>query len=79
MKKTKRILALIGVVLLLGLYLITFIAAVTSTPASAGLFKACIYSTVVIPTLLYVYIMIYKLFGKNHKDSDSEDPKDDYK
>lgn len=63
-KKSKRILAMIGVILLLLLYLITFIAGITSNPNSANLFKACLFATIVIPILLYAYILIYRNIKK---------------
>ncbi|MDF2952086.1 MAG: hypothetical protein K0S18_1669 [Anaerocolumna sp.] len=68
MKKTKRILAIIGVVFLLSIYLITLIGAITASPNSSALFQASIYSTIVVPVMLYAYLFIYKLFKKNGTD-----------
>jgi quinol-cytochrome oxidoreductase complex cytochrome b subunit len=68
MKKTKRIFALIGVVLLLSLYIMTFIGALTASPNSSALFRASIYSTIVVPILLYAYMLIYRLIKKDSKD-----------
>lgn len=77
MKKTKRILALIGVILLLSLYIITLISAITSTPATPGLFKACIYSSILIPILLYAYMLIYRVLkGRNEDQSQLPGDKD---
>ena len=56
----KKIFALIGAILLIGLYLITFILAILNDPRFDGALKAAIYTTVVLPILLYAYIMIYK-------------------
>lgn len=64
MNKLKRVLALIAVVLLLGLYLTTFILAVTNFPNSAAMFNACIYATIAIPILMYAFWMIFKLVNK---------------
>jgi hypothetical protein len=64
MKKLQQILALIGVIFLVGLYLVTFISALLVTPYSAGLFKACLFSTVFIPIMLYAILLIYRLLKK---------------
>lgn len=67
MKKTKQILAIIGVIFLLSLYIITFIASFTASPNSTGLFMASIYATIVIPVLFWAYSLFYKLFHKKDK------------
>ena len=64
MKKLQRILALIGVILLAGLYLITLVSAIFATPYSAGLFKACLFSTVFIPIMIYAILLIYRVLKK---------------
>lgn len=64
MKKLQRILALSGAVLLLGLYVLTLISAILSTPYSAGLFKACLFSTVFIPIMIYAILLIYRVLKK---------------
>ena len=72
MKKTKRILALAGVVLLIGLYLITLILALMSSPATKGMLMAALGCTVVIPCLIYAFMLIARVLdGRNH-DSDDE-------
>ena len=47
MKKTKRILALIGVVLLIALYLVTLILAFFASPATKGWLMASLACTIV--------------------------------
>jgi len=74
MKTMKRILAMIGIVILLGLYLLTFIASIFHTDFAHSLFMASFYSTVIVPVMLYVYMMIYKVFKKG-KDSPKEPAK----
>ncbi len=59
-KKVKQVLALIGIVLLVGLYIITFIFAVLDFNGAANWFKISLYSTIVVPVLLYAYLLIYK-------------------
>ncbi len=62
--KGQRIAACVGAVLLLGLYLITLVAAITTSPATPELFKACIGASILIPIMLWCYIRFAKLFTK---------------
>ncbi|MFA9462980.1 MAG: hypothetical protein ACERKN_01690 [Velocimicrobium sp.] len=62
--KGQRVLAMIGVVFLLALYVITLISAIFTTPATKGLFMACIFSTVAIPVMIYGYILVYRILKK---------------
>ena len=64
MKRTKQILAILGIIFLVGLYIVTFIAAFTASPDSSGLFLACVYATIVIPVLFWAYSFFYKLLNK---------------
>ncbi len=64
MKKVKQILAIIGVILLVSLYLTTLLA-IFGNPNTMNLFFASIVATVVIPVLFWAYSMIYRLL-KNH-------------
>lgn len=69
MKKLKRILAMLGVVLLVGLYLATAVSAIFVTPATKNLFLASLTATVMIPILLYVMMLIGRLLGRKRDDS----------
>lgn len=60
MKKIQRILAVIGVLLLLAMYGSTMVFALSGSADSTGWFKASIYCTVIVPVLLYAYTLIYK-------------------
>lgn len=68
MGKSKRILAMLGVILLVLMYIITLIAALFSSPSFKGLFTASIYCTFVIPLFLYVYMLIYKVLKGHNAD-----------
>lgn len=71
MKKKKQILAWIGIILLIGLYLLTLILAVIGSEATQGLLMACIACTIVIPCLIYGMIVIARLLeNRNQTDSD---------
>ena len=65
MKKTKRILAALGAALLIIMYLATLIFAFMDHPATHNLFIGSLICTGVVPVLLYVYILLYKLSSKN--------------
>ncbi|MCR5477715.1 MAG: hypothetical protein K6E92_08875 [Lachnospiraceae bacterium] len=62
----KRIAALLIVILLVFLYLITLIAAIFDPSKSGQLFGLCLFATVAIPLMAYIYIYLYgKVTGKH--------------
>lgn len=65
--KGKRIFSLVLVVFLLALYVTTFIVACFTNKETGGLFFACLFSTVMIPILLYAYQLIYKVLQKRNE------------
>ncbi|WFR58350.1 hypothetical protein QA584_04580 [Anaerocolumna sp. AGMB13025] len=73
MKSIKRIFALIAVIFLLSLIGLTVYAALTSSPNSHALFQACLYSIVVIPIMIYAYMLVYRLVKKNDPDTNIND------
>lgn len=73
MKKTKQILAVIGIVLLAGLYLSTLILAVLGKEFFQ-LFMASIVSTIMIPVLIWAYTFLYRLSKRRYgKDAEPEE------
>lgn len=61
----KRILAIIGIILLAGLYLSTLIFALIRFSAGLlHLFKASILLTIAVPCLLYAMILVYNYLNK---------------
>ena len=70
MHKLTRIFALIGAILLTGLYICTLILALINSAYTSDLLKAAIASTIILPVLLYAYILIYRL--AKHSDDSSE-------
>ena len=75
MKKLKQILALTGAVLLVCMYLATLIFALVDSPAAPGLFKASVAATILIPVLLYAFILITHLL-KDRSDDQKNDHSD---
>lgn len=67
MKNVKRILALLGVILLVALYGSTLFFALSDHPDALGWLMASIGCTIIIPVFLYAYILVYK-YLKNKKD-----------
>ena len=60
LKKVKRILAIIGIVLLLGLYGATLITSFMASPAANALFIASLVCTGFIPVAIYIFILLLK-------------------
>ena len=70
MSKVKRIAAIVGLVLIVSMYLISFLSAIFATEYSYGLFMASIFCTIVIPIMIYLFIAVYKMVHK--KDETKE-------
>lgn len=66
--KKKRILAIIGIVLLVGLYASTLVFALIKTELAQDLLKVSIACTIIIPILLYSYILVYRLLDKRKEE-----------
>lgn len=66
MKKVKQITALIGVILLAALYISTLVLAIIGNENSLRLLMAAIVCTIVIPVLLWVYSVVFRLLKHNY-------------
>ncbi len=76
MKTVKRILAIIGIVLLASLYVITIVLALTDDPNTMNAFRASIYCTVLVPVLIWAYAFIYRLLkNDNNEKNEKKDEK----
>jgi len=70
MEKLKRILALAGVVIILALYLVTFLLGVFGSADMKNWLTAALVLTVLIPVLVYAVLLVARLVsGKNVKDT----------
>ena len=76
MKKGKRILALVGVILLLAMYASTLVFAIIDNSDSMMMFKASIAATIIIPVLLWAYTLVFKLVKKDDGLQDEENIQD---
>lgn len=70
MKKSKRILALAGVFLLLAMYASTLVFALLDHPNAQGMLMASIYCTIVVPVFLYAVLLVAKVL-KDKRDGDN--------
>ena len=66
MKKLKQILAILGIVLIVGVNALLLFAADTATADDMSTFQAAIVTVVVVPVLLWIYMYIYKLMKKKN-------------
>ena len=66
----KQIIAIAGVVLLTGMYVVSLILAIIGSPVALNLLRMSFLATIIIPILIYVILMFYRL---SHKKSEPED------
>jgi len=59
----KKILAWIGIGLLLSMYIFLFVLALVGSDATRGMFMACVICTILIPIILYCFLMLSKKFS----------------
>lgn len=79
-KKTpKQIAALVCVILLLSLYIFTFIVALLDFPDSDRLFAACLTATIGLPILLWIYLELYKKVKKDSSEVEAFESDDSSK
>ena len=77
MKNTKRIFAVSGVAILIGMYLTTLILALTDNPQTFYLFKISIGLTILIPVLLWIYLAMYRYIEqRRHSNQDASNGND---
>lgn len=67
---SKQIVAIAGVVLLAALYVITLIVAFADNSASGKLFSLCLFATVAIPLLIWIYTWMYGKLTNRHTFAD---------
>ena len=77
MNRLKRIFALAGALLLACMYIATLVFALMDSPSASGLFRASVAATILVPVLLYGYILVARLLGSRHVDDNSTDGTDD--
>ena len=73
MKNMKQILAILGIVLILGLNLLLVFAAGTASDDGMGLFGGAVVAVVMVPILLWIYMYIFKLIKKRNEEKEIEE------
>ena len=73
MKKMKQILAILGIVLILGVNLLLVFAAGTASESNMGVFEAAVVAMILVPVLLWIYMYVYKLMKKRNEDKENEE------
>ncbi len=68
MKKIQQILAILGIILLVGLYLFTLILAVLGKDFFP-MFMAALFASMALPVLLWLYGFLYKLVKKKAEEN----------
>lgn len=63
---SKQVVAIVGVLLLVLLYIVTLVVAIFDSSESGKWFMICIFATVAVPMLLWIYTWMYgKLTGRH--------------
>lgn len=75
-KKQKRILAWVGLILLAGLLIATFVLALIDAPWAQNAFKMCLGFSILLPVLIYVWLMLHRIL--NSKDSETDEKGDSH-
>ena len=70
--KTRQILAILGIIALVGMYIATFVCALSSSENFMGMLMASIYATIVIPVLIWAITMVQKLMKKDDDKNEEE-------
>ncbi len=74
-KKVIRIFALIGAVLLAGMYLLVLYLGLTASPDTQNVLMAAIGCTIVIPVLLYAMTLMARVLDNRTKPEDHPENK----
>ena len=79
MKKIKQVVAIVMCVLLVGMYVASFVVAIFAKPQAHGLFMASVGMTIMIPLLLYAYTIIYRVIHPEvHKEDEMYEDMEKY-
>jgi len=61
----KQVVAAVGLLLLVGMYVVSIVFACLAKPGAEGMFMASLVATVIIPIVLYIFIVLDKIARKN--------------
>ena len=69
--KIRRIAALVGVILLVGIYITALVAAIGNWENSHAIFMTAVYMSIAVPVIIYVIMLLHKYANK--KDGNESD------
>ena len=64
-KKVRQIAAIVGIVLLVGMYIVAIAAALGKSENAQAVFKLALYCTFVVPVIIYLLQLVYKLANRD--------------
>jgi hypothetical protein len=66
--KGQRVFALVAAVLLVGMYIVTLVAGITTSPAAPQLFKMSLGASILLPIMFWLYIRFWKMFADGNDE-----------
>ena len=73
---SKQVVAMTGVIFLVLMYLVTLIVAIVDSSSSGKLFALCLYATIAVPILIWIYTWMYGKLTNKHTFADFDLDKD---
>ncbi len=77
-KRVKQILAIIGLVIIAGLYITTLVLALIGSESTKQLFLVSIICTIVVPLIIYIFSWAFKLAKGNTENIPDEESGNDH-
>lgn len=75
MKRVKKVVAVILCIVLIGLYVATFVLSLIDSENTRNLLTASMFMTVVVPVILYAMMLVAKIWGGDEPKDDSGEKK----
>lgn len=75
MKRVKQILALTGVAVLVGMYIVTLIMGITASPSTQGMLMASLACTIIIPIILYAMMLVARVLENKEETEEKTNKK----
>lgn len=69
---SRRIAALVGVILLVLMYIATLIAAITDSSASGHLFALSLFASFALPILIWIYTWLFQKYKERREDETAD-------
>ncbi len=76
MKNVKRVIAIICAVILLGMYIATFVLSILDRSETMAMFKGCVALTIFVPVAAYLYLCLHRYAMWRSKRNDPYSTKD---